>query len=170
MTLRSVINFLLFQGVWFLALFLEQRAIIPILLIIILMLCLSQQKQQDMLLLCYGLMISLSFEYLMVEVGFLSFSISPFPLWFILLWCALLLTINTSMQFLHRTPWYLAMLLCAVFAPASYIAGARFGALEVHPVVWQFWLIYGFAWSLMFNFIRMINTYSKKYLLVSEHK
>jgi len=155
--LRSIINFVLFQGVWFLALLLENKALIPIVGIIILMLFLSQQKKQDMILLLLGLAIALVFEFVMVRFELLGFKVYPFPLWFALLWSALILTINTSMQFLTRLPWYLSIFVCAVFAPASYWAGARFEVITVIQPIWFFWIVYGLLWAVMFNCILATN-------------
>lgn len=139
------------------ALLLEQDSLLPNALLIALMAYLSKQKKQDGLLVVVGLIIALSFEYFMVYLGLLTFNSTPFPLWLVLLWCALLLCLNTSMHFLNRLPWYLSVLLCAVFAPASYLAGARFEVLVIPLPIWQFWLIYGLAWSVMFNSIMQLN-------------
>ncbi|NMR25593.1 DUF2878 domain-containing protein [Pseudoalteromonas sp. NEC-BIFX-2020_015] len=155
--MRSVINFALFQGVWFMALLLETRAIIPILCVIGLMVYLSKQKKQDLILITFGLVIALTYEYLMVLSGMLYFKQSPFPFWLVLLWCALLLTLNTSMQFLNKLPWFFSLLVCAISAPASYWAGARFGVITIAVPLLQFWLVYGVAWSCMFNLIMYLN-------------
>ena len=157
MALRSIINFVLFQGVWFLALLLENKALLPTFGIVILMLFLSQQKKQDMFLLVIGLCIALVFEFVMVKFELLGFKTYPFPLWFVLLWSALILTINTSMQFLTRLPWYVSLFVCALFAPASYWAGARFDVITVAQPIWFFWLAYGLSWGVMFNCILVTN-------------
>ncbi|KTF16785.1 DUF2878 domain-containing protein [Pseudoalteromonas sp. H105] len=161
MALRSIINFILFQGVWFMALLLENSALLPISCVLFLMLFLSQQKKQDSLLLVCGLFVALVFEFLMVKFGLLGFKSNPFPFWFVLLWSALILTINTSMQFLTRLPWQLSLVVCAVFAPASYWAGARFDVITVMQPLWFFWLIYGVSWAVMFNCILALNTFIK---------
>ncbi|XKF03770.1 DUF2878 domain-containing protein (plasmid) [Pseudoalteromonas mariniglutinosa] len=164
MTSRSLINFVLFQGVWFMALFLENTAILPGLTVICLMFYLSKQKQQDAILLSYGLLIALGFEWLATQLQLLSFNILPLPAWLVMLWAALLLTLNTSMDFLTRLPWYFAVLACSVFAPASYLAGARFGVLNIEVPVWQFWSVYGVMWAIMFFVIMLINKRVATYL------
>ena len=118
---------------------------------------LSKQKKQDAALVAIGLFIALTFEFFMVYLGLLHFKVAPFPFWLVLLWGALLLCLNTSMQFLNSLPRYLAIVLCGLFAPASYWGGARFEVLTIYEPLWQFWLIYGLAWSLMFNCIMQIN-------------
>ncbi len=157
MILRSVINFALFQGVWFMALLFEDNALLPIGIIIGVMFYFSKQIKQDILIVLLGLAISLSFEFLMVQLGWIAFKVYPYPIWFILLWSALLLTINTSMGFLTKLPWFVSVLICTVFAPASYWGGARFDVISIMSPVWHFWLSYGLAWALMFNIILIIN-------------
>ena len=145
------------------ALLLEDTANLPIAAVLVLMLMLSKQRKQDSLLLVFGLMMALSFEYLMVQLDLLVFKSTPYPVWFILLWSALLLTVNTSMQFLTRLPWYLSVVICAVFAPASYWAGARFEVLSIAQPLWLFWLVYGLGWALMFNCIIFVNKKTARY-------
>lgn len=154
------------------ALLLENSANLPIAAVLVLMLLLSKQLKQDSLILLVGLSIALGFEYLMVQLGLLGFKSSPYPIWFILLWSALLLTVNTSMQFLTRLPWYLSVAMCAMFAPASYWAGARFEVLSITQPLWLFWLVYGLSWALMFNCIIFVNKKIATYLHLgdqSEH-
>lgn len=146
------------------ALLLEESANLPIAAVLVLMLLLSKQRKQDLLLLLLGLSIALGFEYIMVQFGFLEFKSNPFPIWLVLLWSALLLTVNTSMQFLIRLPWYLSVIVCAIFAPASYWAGVRFEVISVIQPLWFFWLVYGLSWALMFNCIIFMNKKIAAYL------
>ncbi|MCK8124152.1 DUF2878 domain-containing protein [Pseudoalteromonas sp. 2CM39R] len=154
---RSIINFALFQGVWFMALLLEHNSLIPALVVVALMIYLSKQREQDSWLLLCGLPLALGYEWLASSLNLLAFKVTPFPLWLAVLWAALLLTINTSMQFLQKLPWYIAWGVCALFAPASYYAGMRFEVLNTELVVWQFWLVYGLGWASMFMAIIAIN-------------
>ena len=52
------------------------------------------------------------------------------PAWILALWLAFALTVNHSMAWLQPRPW-LAGLLAAVFAPVTYLAGERLGAVTV---------------------------------------
>ncbi|WP_405128750.1 DUF2878 domain-containing protein [Pseudoalteromonas sp. PB2-1] len=139
------------------ALLLEQKSILPALVCVALMMYLSLQRRQDVFLLVFALPIALTFEWLATALNLLSFKEAPFPFWLVVLWSALLLTVNTSMQFLQKLPWYLAWLLCAVFAPASYFAGARFEVLNIELPLWQFWIMYGAGWASMFLAILILN-------------
>ncbi len=52
------------------------------------------------------------------------------PAWILALWLGFALTVNHSMAWLQPRPW-LAGLLAAVFAPVTYLAGERLGAVTV---------------------------------------
>ena len=52
------------------------------------------------------------------------------PSWILALWLGFALTVNHSLGWLQEKPW-LAALLAALFAPVSYLAGERLGAVTV---------------------------------------
>ena len=157
MRLHSLINFALFQVVWFLCLLLEQHSLIYSTVIIALMFYLSAQKKQDAFLLLKCLPLALLSEFIAVKFGLIEFKVAPFPLWLVFLWAALLLCINTSMSFLTTLKPWQAFIVCLVFAPGSYWAGARFDVLELGLPLWQFWPLYGALWAATFSVILFIN-------------
>lgn len=69
------------------------------------------------------------------------------PSWIVALWLGFALTVNHSMGWLRQKP-LLAAALAAVFAPVTYLAGARFGAVEIADPL-GLALISG-AWAVMF--------------------
>ncbi|KAF7773004.1 hypothetical protein PMAN_b0660 [Pseudoalteromonas marina] len=169
MKLHSLINFVLFQAVWFLSLLLEGQSLLFSAGIIVLMFYLSKQKKQDALLLLKALPIALLLEYIAVELGLLSFKVDPFPIWLVLLWAALLLSLNTSMHFLSRLRLWQVFVVCLIFSPASYWAGARFNVINLGLPLWQFWVAYGVIWSAAFTFIVFINQKIKSIILASQN-
>lgn len=169
MKLHSLINFVLFQAVWFLSLLLEGQSLLFSAVIIGLMFYLSKQKKQDGLLLLKALPIALLLEYITVELGLLSFKVDPFPIWLVLLWAALILSLNTSMHFLSRLRLWQVFVVCLIFAPASYWAGARFNVINLGLPLWQFWVAYGVIWSAAFTFIVFINQKIKSIILASQN-
>ncbi|AZN34411.1 DUF2878 domain-containing protein [Pseudoalteromonas agarivorans] len=155
--LPLIINFVLFQTVWFLSLFLEAQSVLYTSGIVVLMFVLSKQHKLDALLLVKALPIALLCEYLAVQLNLLEFKVSPFPLWLALLWAALLLCLNTSMAFITNLKLWQAYLVCLAFAPISYYSGAQFGVLSIYSPVWAFWLLYGALWAAAFTLILIIN-------------
>jgi hypothetical protein len=157
MQLHRLINFALFQAVWFLSLLLESGSILFSSLIILLMVYLSKQKKHDVILVLSTLPLALLAELLAVQLGLLTFNSDPIPVWLSLLWVALLLCINTSMVLLSKLKLWLVFVVCCAFAPASYWAGARFEVLGIGvPLAW-FWLCYGALWASVFSSIIFIN-------------
>ena len=163
--LHSLINFILFQAVWFLSLLLEANSIVFSSAIIALMFYLSKQKKQDVLLVLKTLPIALLCEFIAVKLGLFEFKVFPFPPWLAFLWVALLLCINTSMSFLTGLKLWQAFCVSLVFAPLSYWGGARFEVLSLGLPLYQFWFFYGALWALTFTLILFIN--SKIKLIIS---
>ena len=157
MKLHSVINFALFQAVWFLSLLLESSSVVFSSAIIALMFYLSKQKKHDALLVLVALPLALLSEFIAVKSGLLEFKVSPFPVWLALLWFALLLSINTSMRFLISLKLWQVFIICLVFSPASYWAGARFEVLNLGLPLLEFWLVYGALWAAVFTLIILAN-------------
>ncbi|WP_058375053.1 DUF2878 domain-containing protein [Pseudoalteromonas translucida] len=157
MKLHSVINFVLFQAVWFLSLLLESSSVVFSSAIIVLMFYLSKQKKHDALLVLVTLPLALLSEFIAVKSGLLEFKVFPFPAWLALLWLALLLSINTSMRFLTSLKLWQVFIVCLVFAPASYWAGARFEVLNLGLPLLAFWLVYGALWAAVFTLIILAN-------------
>ena len=157
MRLHSLINFVLFQVVWFMCLLLEQDSLVFSALVIVLMFYLSAQKKQDALLVLKALPLALLCEFIAVQLGLFEFKVDPFPLWLVFLWIALVLCINTSMSFLTKLKPWQAFCVCLLFAPGSYWAGSRFDVLELGMPLWQFWPLYGALWAATFTLILFIN-------------
>ena len=66
-----------------------------------------------------------------ITLGILDFGGEALaPSWIVALWLGFGLTVNHSMGWLRQKP-LLAAGLAAVFAPVTYLAGARLGAVEV---------------------------------------
>ena len=157
MRLHSLINFALFQVVWFMCLLLEQDSLVFSAVVIALMFSLSAQKKQDALLVLKALPLALFCEFIAVKLGLFEFKVDPFPLWLVFLWIALVLCINTSMSFLTKLKPWQAFCVCLLFAPGSYWAGSRFDVLELGMPLWQFWPLYGALWAATFTLILFIN-------------
>ncbi|MBQ4833421.1 DUF2878 domain-containing protein [Pseudoalteromonas sp. MMG010] len=162
---HSVINFCLFQAVWFTTLLLEEHAIFISCTVILIMFYLSKQKTQDIILLITALPLAIGLELLSVYFNLITFKTSFIPLWLVLLWAALLLCINSSMALVTRIKPPNAFIICMLFAPLSYLGAANFGAFTLSVATWQFYLVYGFLWASVFCCILQINNKIKTYLV-----
>lgn len=70
------------------------------------------------------------------------------PLWLLLLWLALGLTVNHSLAMFRRR-WRLLLLLAAIGSPMSYAAAAGFGAVTWTAPVWLVLICLGPVWALV---------------------
>ncbi|UCF66897.1 MAG: DUF2878 domain-containing protein [Acidobacteriota bacterium] len=74
------------------------------------------------------------------------------PAWWIMLWAVFSSTLHASFGWL-KDRYALAALLGATFGPASYLAGARLGAADLHPDLWPSLLAFALEWLVMMPFL-----------------
>ena len=83
-----------------------------------------------------------------IRLGILDFGGAVVaPSWIVALWLGFGLTVNHSMGWLRQKP-VLAAALAALFAPVTYLAGARLGAVEVTNTLGL--ALISVAWALIF--------------------
>ena len=90
-------------------------------------------------------------DTLWVQSGIMVFDDRPYaPLWIALLWFGVALSVNHSLSLLRDYP-LAGALGVGLFAPFSYLGGAKLGAVvipETAPLV-----LVGMAWALLFLFL-----------------
>jgi hypothetical protein len=87
-------------------------------------------------------------DTLWIRTGILDYhGAAVAPLWIVLLWVGVGLTINHSLSLFKARPW-LGGLLAGAGAPFSYLAGERLGAVSV-PDPWLLPII-SLVWALLF--------------------
>lgn len=69
-------------------------------------------------------------EMLWINTGVLDYGQTQVPVWIIMLWVGVALTVNHSLSFFHSYP-FAGALMAAGSAPLCYLGGQRFGAVEV---------------------------------------
>ena len=132
MPLFKILNFGLFQAGWFAAALMLDNAVWIMLGMIALHFIVSPSRLADVRLLIVLLPIGLTFEILMIALGFVTFS-SAFvlPIWMILLWCLLILSFNHSLSWFANIPLVFQVVLSAAAGLASYLAAQQFNALTI---------------------------------------
>ncbi|WP_440056476.1 DUF2878 domain-containing protein (plasmid) [Pseudoalteromonas sp. T1lg65] len=153
-----ITNALVFQLIWFSAFFLQSDALPIMIAGCAFMLWSHQNRRLNGLLMVLGAAIGITTEYLATQLGLLSYSGEQLiPLWLLVLWMALVLTINNALsRLLHLKAWVLIPLF-AICAPPSYFAAAQNDILEVHVNWVQFWFMYGLLWAVSFYVITRLN-------------
>ncbi len=136
-----IVNAVLFQLLWFAAVIGSAKGFVwPYLLfstlLIVWQLHPSHRHPSDLKVVAVAVVLGLIIDTLFLQFNVFKFADSfPVegisPLWIILLWVGFALTVNHSMQWLNKHP-LLPALAGAIFAPLSYLAGLRLGAVEYH--------------------------------------
>jgi hypothetical protein len=84
----------------------------------------------------------------------------PFsPLWMVMLWVNLAMTLNDSMAWL-RGRFVLAVIFGAIGGPLAYYSGAKLGAADV-PAMADL-VVIGIAWAIAFPALSWINEFLQK--------
>ncbi len=157
MSLSVVLNFVFFQLLWFSCVvgagayglaWLAVGALVPIAILT----WFSPTRTADGLVAVVSLCAGLIIDNVWVAFGILTYPENTFaPFWIALLWVGLGLTVNHSMA-LFRDHTLIGSLVVGLFAPVTYLAGERFGAVEVSaltltPFISLAWFAVFFAMS-----------------------
>ena len=157
MSAAAVLNFIFFQLLWFSCVvgagayglnWLALASLLPIGLLT----WFSKTRRVDFAVASVALCAGLIIDNLWLTFGILSYPGSTsVPIWIGVLWVGLGLTVNHSMVLL-RDRTLLGSLVVGAFAPVTYLAGQRFGAVVVQDltltplisIVW-FMVFFGMA-------------------------
>lgn len=106
----------------------------------------------DLKLIATAIALGLVIDTAWIQLGLIEYSDPiPFtaiaPLWIILLWVGFAMTINHSLSWLNKHP-LLPAVTGLIFAPLSYVAGAKLGALTFTGNLSVVIVSLGSAWAL----------------------
>ena len=106
----------------------------------------------DFQLMLVAVLIGLILDTTWVKLGWLEFAASwafseRAPLWILLLWAGLALTLNHSLAWL-QSRLLLAAFLAGVSRPLSYLAASRLGAVDIVAESWLWFVGLGLSWAL----------------------
>ena len=136
---RALLNFCAFQIGWFTCVLGAANGMPWLSLVVFPIVFWSVRKSDsassELLLIVLAVVLGLVLDSLLVNSGWLSYPSGVFiegiaPYWILALWALFATTLNVSMSWLKRN-LVLAMAMGAVFGPLSYMAGQRFGAIEI---------------------------------------
>ena len=80
------------------------------------------------------------------------------PLWLILMWALLAITLNHCLAW-TATPWWRASLFGALGGPLSYCAGARLAGVEMPLGLWPSLTLLGVIWACLFPALHWLARY-----------
>lgn len=135
-TQHMIINAVLFQCCWFLAIFSEWYwAVIPLLLMITHIYWISPRKFHELKIVAVIAFLGITIDTLFKVSGIHSFGDvllltgRSIPIWLCILWIGFALTVNHSLNWLvKKTPWFIVG--CAIAGPMSYSAGRANGVID----------------------------------------
>ncbi len=155
---RKFVNFALFQMLWLACILGAARGLLWPGILVFTGMCVWQflpmnRVKGDLKLLAVCGLVGILLDSLWINLGLIRYQTAiPFdnvaPLWIILLWLGLALTLNHSLSWLKPRPW-LAGLFSAFASPLSYLAGSRLGAAELMPDLITPILAFGLSWALL---------------------
>ncbi len=127
----KILNFAWYQTVWFTAI-LGGAALEWLLGLFMLMhLALVRLWRRELALMAAVAVVGVALDSLLAAAGYFQFTDTgwlPIPLWHVAIWIGFAGTLRHSMQFMVGRP-RLMMIAAAVFAPLTYLAAQRFGAV-----------------------------------------
>lgn len=162
---NHLINLICMQALWFVAVLgAASNLVWPAFLILnafmVWQLHPSNRKQGDFALVLVALLLGFILDSSWISLGWIKFS-SPnsinglAPLWILLLWMGLALTLNHSLAWLQRRLG-LAALLTAISSPLSYLGAARLGALQLNGDFWLWFFSIGLSWAIVVPFLLLL--------------
>ncbi|TMN35557.1 DUF2878 family protein [Pseudoalteromonas sp. S2755] len=153
-----ITNALLFQSIWFAALFFQADALWFMLVGCLVMLAGHQNKRLNLVLALVGSTIGMGIELIAVKTQLISYQGSELlPLWLWVLWIALVLTVNNALSKLLTLKAPILLVVFLVCAPPSYLGAANFDVVSISMPWYIFWPAFGALWSVGFYLIVSFN-------------
>jgi len=120
----------------------------------------------DFQLMLVAVLIGLILDTTWVKLGWLEFAAGwalseRAPLWILLLWAGLALTLNHSLAWLQSRLMFAAVL-AGVSSPLSYLAAARLGAVEIVTESGVWFVGIGLSWAVALPLLLWLASYFKQ--------
>ncbi|MEO1078817.1 MAG: DUF2878 domain-containing protein [Pseudomonadota bacterium] len=128
-----LLNFAWYQLLWFTAVLATSQALPVLLLLVVLHLLLVSNRLSELLLMAGAAMLGTCFDASLTLAGYYSFALDDggplFPAWLPLIWVGFAGTLRHSMAFMIARP-KLMVFAATIFAPLTYLAAQRLGAVS----------------------------------------
>lgn len=152
-----VINVIWFQIYWWLAVYLNNDAIIYLLLLLALHVAVSARKRADILFMAIA-PIGIAFDIAFYQFGLYQFpqSYTLLPLWLALLWPAFFITLNHSLAWMFRLPLWLCSIISAFGGSSSYYFAYKMEAVTFPYGTIKTTLLIALFWALLIPVMAII--------------
>ncbi|NKF49822.1 DUF2878 domain-containing protein [Shewanella sp. WXL01] len=124
-----IFNLVSFQAIWWLGVLWGNIYLWLSSLLLLGHFVLSKHKMRDLRVMWFVSLIGISVDAALIFSGFFIFSSTP--VWLMVLWGIFAISLQYSLGFLSRLSVYLQAIFGGVFGTISYLAGYKFGAVEL---------------------------------------
>ena len=165
--LKNIWNFISTNIGWFACILGAARGypwiglIVVLILFIIHIVFIENQNARNIIIIaCISMVIGIIADTFIIAVGNINLNrwIIPPPfttIWDLTIWANFSLTLNTSLRFLQKK-LLIAAFLGAIFAPGTYYAGERLGALNFTEPHWKGIVWIGVVWILVMPLLSLL--------------
>lgn len=166
--MKVAINFILFQAGWFVTVIgvanqSEWVAIACVCIILFAHLYMMTDKHTELLLIIAAGLMGFIIDSVLISQGLFATTGNiglegMAPLWLIALWMLFAITVNHSLGWLQGR-YMFAGLLGFVFAPLAYLAGDKFGVLNISTdySLYQVLLVIGVVWAIVTPLLLLVS-------------
>lgn len=158
--MRLIANAIAYQAVWFLGILWANPGAMVGCCIILILLGTSKRRDDDLKMIGFLMFLGVLVDGTLQQVGFFTFKSPglPIPVWLLVIWMGLAMTIHHSLSWL-KDKLLLAAILGGLGGPLAYWAGTRTGAASFNWSLPSSLLLLAIVWSLVFPTIML---FSKK--------
>lgn len=164
----SIVNFAFFQALWFVCILGAANDIVwPGLALLA---CFAfwqlwpgRRARGDVILVLVCLLVGFALDTLWIRLGLITYNAAVpsaewAPVWILVLWIALALTLNHCLVWLRRYLWASAVF-GAIGSPLSYFAGVRLGAAALPADITLSMLAFGLSWAALMPALFYLSLY-----------
>ncbi len=144
-----LVNFAVFQSIWFIAIFYQQAGAPLCVLLLLLHFLLSPTPWLDFRTTAGGILCGVLLDYSLMLSGMYQFADGRFPLWLACIWIAFVLSLRHSLAWLAPRPWFVQALLGSVCGTLSYLSGERLGAVSFGLPLLPTLVVLACVWAIM---------------------
>lgn len=167
-----LLNFVLFQLVWFGCILLGNIFIPVAIVAFYLHFRFANNTEHDLKIMTLAATIGLVVDSVVMAFGVFEFQHGIIlgwliPPWLVVLWMAFAMTLNHSLGYFQKKPW-LAFLGGAISGPLSYLAGVKLDAIQIGYSYTVTFLVFAIIWGpLFFGLTRYVHYLNNNKVSVS---
>ena len=149
-----LINFLLFQAIWFGAVFFANSAIWLVIAALAIHFYISKTRILDAKIIVICGVAGLFVDSLLLNFEFFEFYTGQWvgylvPPWLVMIWVGFGITLNHSLSYFQQKPVW-CVIGGAISGPLSYLAGERLGAISLPQPLFHTIIVLALVWSIVF--------------------